>query len=172
MNPLWTYVVLSISVIASSLVAGLFLTFSDFVMRSLALAKSGAGIEVMQIINREIGKSISIFLLWGMVALSVILVGYAYFFITGPVATWVISGGIFYFVGVLIVSYLFNIPMNEKLDAMQITAPESVLYWNESYVNRWVFWNYIRAISAGSAAICFLVACIVLSQNPILKSLG
>ena len=83
MTSTWFFIVLEISVIACGLVSGVFLTFSDFVMRSLDRAETAAGIEVMQVINREVFRSIFMFLLLGMSALSPLLIGYAYFRVTG-----------------------------------------------------------------------------------------
>lgn len=162
----WLLIVLAIAMIVCGVISGFFLTFSDFLMRSLKLAKTAAGIEVMQIINREVWKSLTIFLLWGMVALSVVLAGYAVAQLNGALAGWMIAGGVLYFVGVLVVSYGFNIPMNHRLAGMAFAGHDAATYWHESYVDRWVFWNYVRAITSGAAAVCFFIACLLLSQNP------
>ncbi len=61
-----------IAVIATALVAGAFLTFSDFTMRSLAAANSETGIEVMQWINRKVYGSSFLALLLGMAVVSAI----------------------------------------------------------------------------------------------------
>ncbi|MBN35194.1 MAG: hypothetical protein CMM46_10550 [Rhodospirillaceae bacterium] len=52
-----------IAALAGGLVAGLFLIFSDFMMRALRLATPAAGIEVMQTLNREIYRSATMVLL-------------------------------------------------------------------------------------------------------------
>ncbi|ABW31041.1 anthrone oxygenase family protein [Acaryochloris marina] len=158
------FLTLEVAVICCGLVSGFFLTFSDFLMRSLYLAKVEAGIEVMQIINREVWRSIYIFLLWGMAPFAIVLAGYAYWNITGPAMIWVMIGSALYVFGVLVISYGFNIPMNNRLDAMEYSGTEAATYWKDTYVSRWVLWNYIRAITTGGAAICFLVACILIAQ--------
>ena len=167
MTPTWFFIVLEIAVISCGLVSGFFLTFSDFLMRSLNLAKTSAGVEVMQIINREVWRSVTMILLWGMVALSVLLIGYAYLNITGTPTVFVMAGGALYIVGVLVVSFVFNVPMNNRLDAMEYSGAEAAAYWKNIYVHRWVFWNYMRAITSGGAAICFLMACVLLTQGEI-----
>ena len=48
MTSSWFFIVLEISLVACAVVSGVFLTFSDFVMRSLNGAKNAAGVEVMQ----------------------------------------------------------------------------------------------------------------------------
>ena len=78
MTPIWFLLACQACAVACALVAGVFLTFSDFVMRSLAGAKTAAGIESMQVINREVYRSVFIVLLLGMAAVSPLLIGYAY----------------------------------------------------------------------------------------------
>ena len=75
----WFLIVSEVSVIVCGLVAGVFLTFSDFVMKSLAASRPASGIESMQIINRKVFKTVFMALLLGMSALSPLLTGYAYY---------------------------------------------------------------------------------------------
>jgi uncharacterized membrane protein len=159
------FILIEFAIIASALVSGVFLTFSDFVMRSLDGAKRSAGVEVMQVINREVFRTVFMVLLLGMSALSVFLIGYAYFNITGPASPLIMSGGAFYFIGVFVVSLVFNIPMNKHLDTLNYAGPEAAAYWTGTYMPRWTFWNYVRAITAGAAAICFLAASVWLAQG-------
>lgn len=151
------YVFLKITIICCGMIAGFFLTFSDFLMRSFKMAKGPNGIQVMQILNREISKSITIFLLWITLFLSLFLAVYGQLNISGIRSLLLLSGAIFYFLGVLVVSFLFNIRMNDKLDVMNSSDIETEKYWTNIYVPRWVFWNYIRAISSLASCICFLI---------------
>jgi len=154
-----------ISVIACGLVAGVFLTFSDFVMKSLGAAEPAGGIQSMQIINRKVFKTVFMVLLLGMSALSPFMISYAYFDVIGPESLWIIAGGMIFLTGVFGVSLVFNVPMNNRLDVMDYAAPDTVTYWLETYVPRWSFWNYVRAISSAGAAICYLTASIILVQG-------
>lgn len=159
------FIILNIAVIWCGIISGIFLAFSDFVMRSLKIAKTEAGIEVMQIINREVWRSIFMWLLWGMVVVSTALSTYAYFNIVGLASTLVITGGLLYFFGMLVVSFTRNIPMNDKLETMDYSGTKAATYWHSIYVQRWVRWNYIRAITSGGAAICFLIASLLLTKD-------
>ncbi len=167
MTPTWVFIVCQISVIACAVVAGVFLTFSDFVMRSLNGAKTAAGVEVMQVINREVFSSVFMVLLLGMSALSPLLVGYAYLRLAGPVSALLMTGGAIYLAGVFAVTLVFNVPMNNHLDGKEYSSDEAATYWKNSYMPRWTFWNYVRAIAAAAAAICYLVACVWLAQGTI-----
>jgi len=159
----WLFIISATTAIGCGLIAGFFLTFSDFLMRSLKLSKSSVGIEVMQIINVEVWKSIIIVLLWGFVAITAGLGIYAYFNLSSPALPYILTGSGSYIIGVLGVSYLFNIPMNDRLAALDFNTPAAATYWREIYLPRWTFWNYLRAVAAGGTAICFLIACILLA---------
>ena len=163
----WFFIACEISVIACGLVSGVFLTFSDFVMRSLDGARTAAGVEVMQVINREVFRSVFMFLLLGMSALSPFLIGYAYFRVAGAASTWITAGGAIYLAGVFAVSLVFNVPMNDRLDAKEFSGTEAANYWTNTYLPHWTFWNYFRALASAASAICYLTACVWLAQGTI-----
>jgi len=165
MAPTWFLIMCEISVIGTMLVSGLFLTFSSFLMRSLALSQTAAGIEVMQVINREIWKSAFIALLWGFILITAGLAGYAYLYIPAPATAYLITGAALYFFGVFVMSYLFNIPMNDRLDALAYDSEQAATYWHSTYLPRWTYWNYLRALTSGGAAVCFLAASVQLVQG-------
>lgn len=66
MTQTWLLFTYEVSLISCALVAGVFPTFSDFVMRSLNRARTSATVEVMQGINREVFKTVFMVLLIGM----------------------------------------------------------------------------------------------------------
>jgi len=152
------------SVIASALVSGVFLTFSDFVMRSLDRSKRPAGIEAMQIINREVFKTLFMVLLIGMSVVSLILIWAASTRETGAPTMLLTVGGASYVFGVFVVTLLGNVPMNERLDGLAHASGEAASYWAEVYFPRWTFWNHVRTFCAGFASVCFLLAAINLGS--------
>ncbi len=154
----WFLIVCEFSVIACGVVSGVFLTFSDFVMRSLDGARPAAGVEVMQVINREVFRSVFMVLFLGMSALSPFLIGYAYFRVAGFASAWIIAGGAIYLVGVFAVTLVFNVPMNKRLDAKKYSGAEAATYWTNTYMPHWTFWNYVRALASAGSAICYLAA--------------
>lgn len=167
MTPIWFFALSQVSIIACAVVSGVFLTFSDFVMRSLDGAKTAAGVEVMQVINREVFRSAFMFLLLGMSALSPILIGYAYFRLEGPAGDLIMTGGTIYLAGVFVVSLVFNVPMNNRLEAKDYASAEAATYWTNTYMPQWTFWNYVRAVASAASAICFLAASVWLAQAAI-----
>jgi uncharacterized membrane protein len=141
---------------AMALVAGVFMAFSDFVMRSLRVAAPGAGIEAMQQINREVYGSVFLVGLLGLVPVSLGLVAYGAIFMSGPAAGWIIAGVLIYFTGTFLVTMLANVPMNKRLDHMAVSAPETREYW-QVYARRWTRWNHLRAAASGMASACLLI---------------
>jgi uncharacterized membrane protein len=156
----WFFVLLEVSVIACAIVGGVFLTFSDFVMKSLDGADAAAGIDVMQRINRDVFSSVFMALLLGMAALAPIIVGYAYLHLSGPACTLIITGGLVYLVGVFAVTAIMNVPMNNALEAMEYSSIEAIAYWKSTYVIDWTNWNWMRAVASAASAACYLLACI------------
>ncbi len=166
MTPDWLLIVCGIAVVAGGLVSGVFLAFSDFVMKSLASASPAGGIESMQVINRKVYNSIFLVLILGMAAFSLFLTGYTFFRVSGSASVYILAGGTIYIAGVILVTFIFNVPMNQRLDAMDYSAADSVSYW-ANYVPSWTFWNHIRTIASTVSTICYLIGCILLARETI-----
>ncbi len=143
-----------------ALVAGVFLAFSDFVMRSLSDASPRAGIESMQLINRKVYSSVVLVWLLGLVPVSAILSAYAWAFVQGPAQAWFVAGGVFYFVGTFMVTMLGNVPMNRRLDTMATDVAATQIYWI-SYATFWTMWNHVRTVASALAAGSFLIGCLL-----------
>lgn len=161
MTPQWLIYACATMVVATGLVGGVFLTFSDFVMRSLRDASPVAGIEAMQSINRTVYRSVFLALFFAAAALAVVLSAYAIFRSPGPAATWIIIGGGLYVVGVFAITMTRNVPMNRHLDTMDPAAPQTATYWT-AYLSAWTRWNHVRSVSAAAATTCFLTGTLLL----------
>lgn len=153
----WILIAGIVSVMAYALVAGVFLTFSDFVMASLGAAAPAGGVEAMQIINRKVFRTLFMVMLLGMTLASPMLAAYAYWELSGPAVAWVVTGGAVYFVGTFLVTMVFNVPMNVRLDRMDHQSAEAAAYW-QRYVPVWSFWNWVRTTASAAAAVCLLMA--------------
>lgn len=153
----WFYLLTQTSVIACALVAGVFLSFSDFVMKSLGSTQATGGAEVMQAINRDVFRSIFIVLLLSMSALAPFMVGFAHYHLTGLSAMLIAGAGLIYFFGVYVVTVACNVPMNKRLDAAGCAGEEAARYWTRIYQPRWTFWNTIRTIAAAVSAVGYLL---------------
>jgi uncharacterized membrane protein len=148
--------------LATGLVAGVFLTFSDFVMRGLGRAQPAAGIEAMQWINREVYRSLFMVLLIGMSVASLGLAVLGAVLIGGTVTYWLAAAGALYVLGVMAVTGRRNVPMNKRLDHVEHRSAHAQDYWN-TYQRDWTRWNHLRWATALAASVCYLGAALTLA---------
>ena len=157
-------VVLAAAAVASGLVAGVFLTFSDFVMRSLGRAAPEAGIEAMQMINREVYRSQFMVLLIGMSVVSIALAVGGLVLVGGGVAGWLAAADAVYIAGVMAVTARFNVPMNQRLDSEDPASESARSVWRV-YLRDWTRWNHLRTLASGTAMVCYIVANLTLATG-------
>lgn len=157
MSPLFFYLT-HLAVLAYALVGGVFLAFSDFIMRALSLTGGSGGAEAMQAINREVFRWVFMTLFLGLAAVSLALVVFAALGLTGPAATLVASAGLIYLLGCFGVTIVFNVPMNEALAGMDLSHDATRAYWTATYLPRWTFWNTVRTLACGLSAALLLFA--------------
>jgi uncharacterized membrane protein len=153
--PLWFILFCMFLIIAYAVVGGVFLAFSDFIMRSLRMTSGTGGIEAMQIINREVFYWVFMALLIGLVPLSLGLLGYASVSLNGTGAILLRLAAVSYVVGVFGVTVAGNVPLNTQLDGMEFTSEATRQFWVTRYVPHWTFWNTVRTVgSVLSSVLC------------------
>ena len=140
--------------VASALVGGVFLAFSDFIMRGLAGAPASAGIYAMQGINRSVLRSLFLTLLLGLVPASIVI---ALLAAPGPARLLLASAAVVYFIGVFGVTVAGNVPMNKALDSLAADTREAGEYWL-IYLRRWTRLNHVRTLGSFGAAVGQLLA--------------
>ena len=123
------YVCLALG-LSRALVAGVFQSFSDFVMRSLVAARSGTGIEAMQLINRKVYKSVFLVMLIGLVPLMIGFAIVALATLNGVGRDLILTAAVIYLVAVFGVTMVGNVPMNNRLDRMLSSTEEADSYWH------------------------------------------
>ena len=156
---------LQFAALAYALVAGVFLAFSDFIMRSLAITSGSGGVEAMQAINREVFRWVFMTLFLGMAAGSVAIVAYAWFSVDGAAGTLMIAAALVYLVGCFGVTVVFNVPMNEALAGMNSPSEATQEYWRQIYVPRWTFWNSVRTGASAMSAALLLMGLVWATQS-------
>ena len=153
----------TIAAFCAALVAGVFLTFSDFVMWSLRSTEARAGVEAMQSINRGVLRSVFMALLLGSAFVSIAIAGIAWLGVDGAAAGWMAAGSAAYLAGVMAVTVLRNVPMNERLDGYDYRSWAAQFYW-PSYCRSWTRWNHVRSGAALVAAGCYFVGALLLGR--------
>lgn len=157
-------VLCGLGVLASALVSGVFLAFSDFVMKSLGTLPAPAGIEAMQVINRDVYGSIFLTLLMGVAPLTIVLAALAWFRLDGAATALIVTASLVYVVGVMFVTIKFNVPMNQQLDVLDQQSAEAAAYW-ATYLSKWTGWNHWRTVASATSAVCLLAGCILIGKE-------
>lgn len=156
----WTVYALLAAGLSSALVAGVFQSFSDFVMRSLTAARTVSGIDAMQMINRKVYRSVFLVLLLGLAPALPLMSWFLADDLSLPALIWTIAGSAVYGVFVFLVTLAGNVPMNERLDRMTTDSAEAAAYWTV-YRRVWTRWNHVRTIGSAIAAACLTIAATV-----------
>lgn len=159
MPPETLVVLIAAAAILTAVVGGVFLAFSDFVMKSLSVAPSETGVQTMQLINRRVYKSVFLVLLLGMAPISALIAAFAVPTLPAQATLWLTGGAALYFGGVIAVTMICNVPMNNRLDSMENGLAETNKFW-AIYLSRWTWWNHLRTAASLGAAACFTVAAV------------
>ena len=153
------------SILAYALVGGVFLAFSDFIMRSLAITGGVGGVEAMQVINREVFRWVFMALFLGMAAVSLVIAGYGALGLSSPAGTLIMAAGLVYLIGCFAVTVFFNVPMNEALAGMDLSSDATRDYWTQTYLPRWTFWNSVRTVACAVSAALLLFGLLWVAQG-------
>ncbi len=143
--------------LASGLVAGVFYGFSDFIMRSLRAVPEGAAAMVS--INRVILRSSFVPLLIGLGPLALALAAWAYW---AGGSLWAVAAGVIYAFGVVGVTIVGNVPLNNRLDR----AADPATVWAD-YLARWTPLNTLRTVAAAAASLCYLQAALAIAGQAV-----
>jgi uncharacterized membrane protein len=136
--------VLAAACVGSGMMAGLFSAFSTFMMKALSSLPGSEGMRAMQAINRLIVRPSFLFVFLGTGALCV-----ASAFLSADVsgiAPRTISAAVIYVVACIVSTILFNVPLNNQLDAADPTSEDGQAVWIR-YVASWSRWNHLRSVA-------------------------
>ncbi|MDB5518997.1 MAG: hypothetical protein JWQ17_5755 [Tardiphaga sp.] len=157
MRQLLTSSLLWFSAIGCGLLAGVYFTFSAFVMTALGRIDQAAGISAMNAINVEIVRSLFMPFFLGTTLTAALLAGLAILRWDQPGAVAMLVGGVLYVVGMFIVTMVFNVPLNDALAAANPSSSEAASLWAR-YLKDWTFWNHVRTMASTAAFALFMVA--------------
>lgn len=151
MRPQLLSLITLLSALGCGLVAGIFFAFSAFVMKALAKLPPAQGIAAMQSINVVVINP------WFMTVFFGTAIACVWVMISSmsrwhdPGAVYVLAGGLLYLVGTIVVTMLFNVPLNNSLAAIAPVSAEGAKVW-AGYLSTWTAWNHVRTIAALAAA--------------------
>ncbi len=147
------------TMLSVGIMAGVYFTFSAFVMRSLDVIGRPAGMLAMQSINRVIVRSPFLPLFFGSTLAAAVLAVMALLDMAPPGAMWLLAGSATYVIGMFVVTIAGNVPLNNALDAADAASAEGEAMW-QRYMSRWVAWNHVRTVAC-TLSLGLLVAALV-----------
>ena len=148
------YVLAWLMAVCSGLMAGVYLTFSVVIMKSLATLNASQGINAMNAINKIILKTAFMPLFFGSSLLALVMIATGLWFLSEPGAGKMLTAGFIYFLGMFVTTAAANVPLNNKLAKVSGDGEEAQSTW-QGYLNRWTRWNTSRSIwSFATLVIC------------------
>lgn len=146
-----------LAALGSGLMAGLFFVFSAFMMTALARLGVPQGIAAMQSVNVTILNPLFLILFMGTALLSLVTAAAAIWNWSAEGSGWLLAASLLYLVGILVVTMIFNVPLNDALAAVDPASAEGAALWTR-YLDVWVKWNHVRTITGLGALACFIQA--------------
>ena len=143
--------------LGSGLIAGVFFTFSSFVMAALARLPPGQGVAAMQNINITVINPLFMGVFMGTAALCAALVAAAFMNVDGARNWPLLAGCAFYLIGSIGVTMAANVPLNNALAALDAGSAGAEPVW-QTYLAGWTMWNHLRGAASLAACAAFIVA--------------
>ena len=150
-------ILILISALGCGLIAGAFFAFSSFVMGALGKLPASQGIAAMQSINVVVINPVFLGVLFGTAVLALILGFGAIWNLADPRAMWIMAGTGLYVIGTVLVTMVFNVPLNNALAAVDPASSEGAAVWAD-YLRTWTNWNHVRTLAALAASGAFISA--------------
>jgi uncharacterized membrane protein len=139
-----------LAAIGAGLSAGVFFTFSTFVMKALSRLPSPEGIRAMQQINVAAPNPWFMVALFGTSAACLVLGVSALLRWDEPASAHQLVGSIL-FLAVIVLTVTYHVPRNDELAALAPDGAGAAKTWN-TYVSAWTAWNHVRTVLSLAAA--------------------
>lgn len=145
------------SVLGCGLIAGVFFAFSTFVMSALARLQPSQGIVAFQSINITVYNPWFMGTFLGTAAACIFLAVTSLFKWQQPGAAYLLVGSLLYLMGTVLVTAVFNVPLNDALAIVDPNSADGASLWR-SFVPEWTRWNHVRTAAALAAAALFTLS--------------
>jgi uncharacterized membrane protein len=141
--------------LGSGLMAGLFFVFSTFMMTALGRLPAAQGIAAMQSVNIVIINPPFLSVFFGTALVCAVLAVAAILRWSDPGSAWLLFGSLSYLLGIIVVTMVFNVPLNNALAAVTPDSAAAGELWTR-YLSVWTSWNHVRTVG-GLAALASLI---------------
>ena len=152
-----TTALLWFAAIGGGAMAGAYFAFSGFIMAALRRAGPAVGIAAMNSINVVILRSLFMPLFWGTTLASAALAVIALSGWNAIAAKAMFAGGAVYVLGMFVCTIVFNVPLNNALQAVEAGSDAALPVW-QRYLTQWTRWNHLRTIACAAACALFIHA--------------
>lgn len=146
-----------LAALGSGIMAGLFFAFSSFIMTAFSKLPPEQGIAAMNSINVTILNATFGIAFFGTALLCIVLGIASVVLWAQPGSTWLLTGGLLYLIGVIAITVVFNVPLNDALQVISPASPEGTALWTR-YLAEWVPWNHVRTFASIASLISFTLA--------------
>jgi uncharacterized membrane protein len=151
------FVVTLAAALGSGIVAGIFYAFSSFIMGALGKLAPHEGIAAMQSINIAVINPVFFLAFFGTALLSLVLGGYAVMQWGTAEAALLLTGALFYLAGCILVTIVFNVPLNNRLAKVEPASAEGAALWKH-YLVAWTRWNTVRTVAPSVSLVLYVLA--------------
>ncbi len=155
----WLFDVTICAAVGCGAMGGVFFAFSAFVMKALARLPAPDGIAAMQSVNVVALTPLFMTGLFGTAAICLVA-SVSSAFRTHAGSPYVIAGALCYLLGTILVTIVFNVPLNDRLARVDPASPEGARTWDD-YLASWTQWNHVRTIAGIAAAGLFTLGLVV-----------
>ena len=146
-----------IAAIGSGLNAGIFYTFSTFVMDGLKRLPRHEGARAMQEINITAVRPPLMIAMFGTALVCVVAAVWAVVDWEAPASTYVLIGSIVFALSIVILTGTYHVPRNDALADLGADSEEGQEYWLR-YQREWTRANHIRTLAPLASAVLFILA--------------
>ncbi|HET6299283.1 MAG TPA: anthrone oxygenase family protein [Kribbella sp.] len=137
----------------TALMGGVCFAFGTAVMSALERMSPGQGATAMNLINVRIQNPLFLLLFVGT-ALVCLTLAVLVFVQDTSGKWWVLAGSLLYLVGMVVVSFAINIPLNDQLATLDPNSAAGAAEW-QNYLARWTPANNLRAAACALGVIAF-----------------
>lgn len=140
----------AVSAVTTGLIAGLFFFCSVALMPALGRIPAPAGIAAMQAVNMVIVRALFLVVFIGAAVATGVLAVLA----ADPLR---LAAAACYLVGVIGVTAVANVPLNNALAGVAANSAEGERLWRH-YLSRWSAWNHVRTVTGTAATLALVLA--------------
>jgi len=147
MSSMLITIILWAAAIGSGLMAGIYFTFSVFVMRAFNKIDAPHAVTAMNAINQTILNSLfmPLFFVTSIISLFLIIFSFSHWNESG--SHFIFYAGTIYLIGMFFCTIIFNVPLNNSLAELNLDKANVNMAWSH-YYKHWTNWNHLRTMSS------------------------